>query len=416
MAKNKDNHNARKSQAGLKIPGERIINLIPDEWETIMREHGAFTRSRVVRSGKEQLQAGMLYVLGEGGMRVLASHCADNGRAMSDNGWRGRILRMKEGAEAIIKHTLSQRVGVQIAKDLTIALVDGSDVLGASGKCIHRMHVAMDLGSQRIMHMRITDNHTAEAIPDLASDSHTLNIADAGYGRTKQVQAAMAQGDVLIRFSPHHLNLYDENGVKVDLLSQIQSTGEAFERTYHLDKAGSMSIRMIASAIPPEHHNKIDKRKIRKSLKSGHKPKAATLAYGKWMFLLTTLGPQYDIERIVALYRMRWQIEIMFKSMKQTLPFDKLKACKQEMGTVLLYILVLLWLLYEKYWDVVSQSFAQCLERRISPKILATRFFRILLAQLLIGIGVIRVSLNLPALLALMDHKSSRVSFSGISP
>jgi hypothetical protein len=106
----------------------------------------------------------MQYVLAGGAFRILAEGWAKHGVCMTDTAWRLRFLGMKDALAAIVCRMLCDRADFHQEAKLEITTVDGSNVPGPRGKHVQRMHVAMDLESRRLMQLRVTDHHTAEAL------------------------------------------------------------------------------------------------------------------------------------------------------------------------------------------------------------------------------------------------------------
>jgi hypothetical protein len=63
------------------------------------------------------------------------------------------------------------------------------------------------------------------------------------------------------------------------------------------------------------------------SRKKGRTPKEATLFWAGWVLVFTTVAPSLlCAETISALYRVRWQIEIVIKRWKSVLDVGQLRA------------------------------------------------------------------------------------------
>ena len=79
--------------------------------------------------------------------------------------------------------------------------------------------------------------------------------------------------------------------------------------------------------MPAERAERQRKRMARKAGKSGHKLDARTTTAAGYLILATSLSAQAQpAERIIEMYRNRWQIELGFKRLKTLGGLDRLPA------------------------------------------------------------------------------------------
>ncbi|MCI8314359.1 MAG: transposase [Lachnospiraceae bacterium] len=76
-------------------------------------------------------------------------------------------------------------------------------------------------------------------------------------------------------------------------------------------------VRVIAQKLPEEQARKAKKRKQRKVSKNQNQITQDTLFCSGWIVVITTLGIEYSGEEILYLYKSRWQVERLFKRLKQ---------------------------------------------------------------------------------------------------
>ena len=69
--------------------------------------------------------------------------------------------------------------------------------------------------------------------------------------------------------------------------------------------------------LPEEQARKAKKRKQRKTSKNQNQITQDTLFCSGWIVVITTLGIENSGEEILYLYRSRWQVERLFKRLKQ---------------------------------------------------------------------------------------------------
>ena len=63
---------------------------------------------------------------------------------------------------------------------------------------------------------------------------------------------------------------------------------------------------------------------------------------------MTSLGESYSAEDILKLYRARWQVELLFKRIKQFFKVTKLRAATVQHSKVLILLWLIIWSLTER--------------------------------------------------------------------
>lgn len=90
-------------------------------------------------------------------------------------------------------------------------------------------------------------------------------------------------------------------------------------------------------ALQRKRGHKAAKRKERCAQKHGYKPSAQSLWVAGWVILVTTLSKEeWSDEAVLRLYQARWQIELVFKRMKQIISLDELRI-KERVKVVLAF-------------------------------------------------------------------------------
>jgi hypothetical protein len=111
-----------------------------------------------------------------------------------------------------------------------------------------------------------------------------------------------------------------------------QATAEGLlERSVVIEELSSqgsgISARMIVLPKSEAQSDRSRRRVVHKNRKKGRKTHPMSLLGADYLVLLTTLdAADYPADRVIALYRMRWQIELAFKRLKSLSGIDKLPA------------------------------------------------------------------------------------------
>lgn len=96
---------------------------------------------------------------------------------------------------------------------------------------------------------------------------------------------------------------------------------------------GNKRIEATVHAVPlPEEQAAKARRRTRQTAaKKGRTPKQATLYLSGWVLVLTTIPATIlDTKTVAALYRLRWQVELVIKRLKSLLDMDCLRAKKDS--------------------------------------------------------------------------------------
>jgi hypothetical protein len=145
-----------------------------------------------------------------------------------------------------------------------------------------------------------------------------LLLGDAGYCLAFGIESVVArQGDVLVRINPQALVLEDRRGRSFSLLRKLQALKEA-ERIREwpvriADTAVSgrvCAVRKSELAIRRAHP-----RREQRTSKKQSQTKPETWEYAKYVAVFTTEETS-PTERILDWYRVRWQVDLVFKRLK----------------------------------------------------------------------------------------------------
>ena len=125
-------------------------------------------------------------------------------------------------------------------------------------------------------------------------------------------------------------------------------------------------MRIIASALPPEKAAEARKKREQEAKKKGKKLQPDTLFLVGWSLLITNLPKRpWSYKRIIQLYRARWQIELLFKRMKQMMDMHVTRSKTPQGCESSLLAWLVIWALQEQEAQearTVLQQVHQCLD------------------------------------------------------
>ena len=108
-----------------------------------------------------------------------------------------------------------------------------------------------------------------------------------------------------------------------------------------------MPVRIIASRLPDDKALLARERKIRSSQQRQSQIKQATLVYCQWVVLMTNVDT-HSAPSLLELYRNRWQVELLFKRIKQFFCVKRLKKASLEHSKLLVTLWMLIWCAVER--------------------------------------------------------------------
>ena len=113
------------------------------------------------------------------------------------------------------------------------------------------------------------------------------------------------------------------------------------------DRGQRVRVRLIAHKLPPDKVAAARKRKAQKAQKAQRKRSPTTVALAGWLVLITTLDATWPATEVLRLYQARWQVELVFKRIKQLLRLASLRCQKRAAVAATVRALLVAWALQE---------------------------------------------------------------------
>ena len=249
----------------------------------------------------------------------------------------------------------------------TLGLADGTCVSKPGSKGTDwRVHGVFDLGRGGFSHLELTDQHGAEALERGAPIAGEIRIGDRNYARVPVLKRFLAdsggKADFIVRVGWNALQLRTPKGKPFDLIGYLQRlpTGMGPHEVTLCAAAGrgqaALALRLIVQRKTPEATEATRLALRRTAIKKGKKLDPRSLIAAEFMILGTSLPRNgYTATDILAVYRLRWQIELAFKRLKSLLHIDKLPTRTERGSRSWLYAHLILALLC----DDLSQDFLE---------------------------------------------------------
>jgi hypothetical protein len=132
-----------------------------------------------------------------------------------------------------------------------------------------------------------------------------------------------AKGDVVVRLNRQALPLFDRQGRRMDLLPFLHKlkgkTPQEQATQVRNPHGGWIAGRLIALRQSAEAARCIRRRLRRRAQRRQETVSAESLQLAEYFMVWTTLAPAFNTAQVLEFYRLRWQIELVFRRMKSIL-------------------------------------------------------------------------------------------------
>ena len=151
-----------------------------------------------------------------------------------------------------------------------------------------------------------------------------IRIADRAYLQPERIATVLEDGgDVLIRGGWKNARWREEDGGTLDLIGELRKAKSGLiDRPIWIERKGgdSLRLRLIAARKPEKAAEQARRKAKRDAQRGGYTLSRATIEAADWVIMVTSLSPEeFSTQDVLALYRLRWRIELAFKRLKSVI-------------------------------------------------------------------------------------------------
>lgn len=341
-----------------------LVSFFPDGWQEMATKTGALKGLRKDKSAEKLLQTllihlGCGYSLRETIVRARKAKIAD----LSDVALLKRLRKSKDWLYSMCI-ALFQEQGVALSADspFQVRAFDATTVKepGKTGS-LWRIHYSIRLPSLCCDFFKLTETQgkgSGESFKHFPIRHGDYILADRGYSTANGIDYVIKnKAHVTVRVNTTALPLQTLRGGVFDLLGKVTSvkrTGPVRSWQVVVPREDSVPITGRLCVIRKSKEAiALAQTKLKKDAsRRGKQLKPETLQYAKYVILFTTFPEdEFSPAAVLEWYRIRWQVELVFKRFKSLAELGHLPKYDDDSSKAWLYGKLLVALLVEKLID-----------------------------------------------------------------
>jgi len=299
-----------------------VLSFLPQDLEDSARQNNALVRCRNVPDAAALVRMALAYAVSDLSLKDVAAWAS--ALKVAEISGPGLFYRLRE-AEGWLQRVLAQTLQSEVRSapsGLRLRIVDATVINGPGAIGTEwRAHVVINPATGGFQSVELTDDRGGEGYARHPLRAGEVVLGDRAYATARGIYAVRtASAHVVARLNPHALRICGENRKRIFILAEEEK----------VPKVGAIEFNIIVP-IPPEKRSKTHKTwSLSKAVAwIPARVVAARTREGKVIWILTTLpSEQVTPLRIMELYRLRWQIELLFKRLKSLLHLDTLPSRK----------------------------------------------------------------------------------------
>jgi hypothetical protein len=334
--------------------GASLLNILA-EWDSLSGVLGvdldrlayetkALVRKREVRCAQDLLRLVLAYALWDWSFQLVGAWATVLGLgSLSGVALRQRLRHSHVWLSSLLGQWLRRASQPLAGRPVRLRLIDASVITrpGSTGTD-WRVHLSFDVGALRLDEFEITDAHGGESLLRHALAAGDLVVVDRGYAHRTGLGSLLASGaHLVVRINGHNLPLETAAGQRLELRRWLRRAPHTHQQqtraVWITTPQGRFELRLVARRLPPAAAAAARRRAAKTSRKKGHTLSATSRLMAHWVVLVSNLpSDAWSPTEILALYRVRWQVELLIKRCKSLLHLDQLRAHDPDVAQVYL--------------------------------------------------------------------------------
>jgi len=341
---------------------ELLMSFFPRDWRKQAQTSGALKGLRQDKSAEEYLRVLLLHLgcgfsLRETVVRAQQAGLAD----LSDVALLKRLRKSKAWLQQLCCSLFAERRGAPAVGTRQWRLLDGS-LVSEPGKTGSqwRIHYSLRWPSLQCDYFKLTPvagSGQGESLYQFPFAPGDEVLADRGYCHAEALGEVARQGAYfLVRLNPQGIRLQTPGGEGeplVEHLQELPGVGQTAEWPVRIPLPSPqppLPVRLCAVRKSAAATALAQQKLRRKARKQGWQVQPESLLYAAYVMVLSTFPTSgYSTRRVLEAYRLRWQVEWVFKRLKPIAQLGHLPRHNPESSQAWLYGKLFVALLTEKF-------------------------------------------------------------------
>jgi transposase len=339
-----------------------LSTFLPENWQEMAHTHGAIKRKRGVTEPDALLRLLFLHVATGLSLRQAVARATILGwPSMSDVALLKRLRSSGSWLQAMAAEMYAtsrfHSIMPESSRGRNIRAVDATTIVepGATGTS-WRVHYSINLPKVECDYYEVTDAKGGESLKRFPTSEGDLILGDRVYGnRAGVVHVIRSGGDVVVRLNSTSFPLLERVGRKFALLDHLRTLDTHHPGEWKVSfmfEEKVYSARLCAVRKSREASEAAKLRILRDSRRKQGNLRPETTEHAEYVVVLTTLpAGEYSATQVLALYRLRWQIELVFKRLKSLMQLGHVPKTNDQSARAWIQAKLLVALIIERLSD-----------------------------------------------------------------
>lgn len=336
---------------------EELFEMLPEGYEKACWETKALSRKTGLQNEKDLLLLCLFYAYNHSLIEVQSYAKAAGICEISDVGFMKKFNRCGDWFKWITQHLAPSAVvhypKPEILNNYRVVAVDASDMI-SGGKVSQKwhLHYAVDLFTLSCAMFKLTSEKTGESLKNFELKPCDLVLGDRAYATLTGIEHCIKHGaDFVLRVKNKSFKMYDEKENVITFEDILKDVGDTCKDTTVFVKMSDkklVPIRICAVKKDEKALKQTEKKLHRKESRKQEKYSDSTKFVSQFFFVITSLDERFSAEQILNLYKLRWQVEMVFKRFKSIVKLGSIPTKNAVSTEAWLNCKMLIVLLIEK--------------------------------------------------------------------